>query len=77
MLNTYDFPEFPYVQSDELKSGQTVRHPVVIVGAGRLDRPPRWILPRKGSKLLCWTTKTRFRSVLGLSATPARPGVIS
>jgi 3-(3-hydroxy-phenyl)propionate hydroxylase len=38
MLKTYDFfPEFPYVQSEEQKSGQTVRHPVVIVGAGRLD----------------------------------------
>ncbi len=34
MLNTYDFPEFDYVQSDEQKSGQTVRHTVVIVGAG-------------------------------------------
>ncbi len=32
MLNTYDFPEFPYVQSEEQKSGQTVRDPIVIVG---------------------------------------------
>ncbi|MGB3278697.1 MAG: FAD-dependent oxidoreductase [Pseudorhodobacter sp.] len=34
MLNTYDFPEFPYVQSPEQISGETCRHTVVIVGAG-------------------------------------------
>ncbi len=34
MLNTYDFPEFPYVQSDEQKSGKATRHPVVVIGAG-------------------------------------------
>ncbi|MQQ10680.1 FAD-binding protein [Epibacterium sp. SM1979] len=34
MLNTYDFPEFAYVQSPEQETGETVRHTVVIVGAG-------------------------------------------
>ncbi len=34
MLNTYQYPEFPYIQSQEQKSGKPVRHPVVVVGAG-------------------------------------------
>ena len=34
MLKTYQFPQFPYVQSDEQKSGRPQRHPVIVVGAG-------------------------------------------
>jgi len=34
MLNTYEYPEFDYVQSDEQKTGEVKRHPVVIAGAG-------------------------------------------
>ncbi|MDF0603126.1 FAD-dependent oxidoreductase [Psychromarinibacter sp. C21-152] len=34
MLNTYQFPEFEYVQSPEQIAGQVLRHPVVVVGAG-------------------------------------------
>lgn len=34
MLNTYQFPEFPYVRSPEQAANETVRHSVVIVGAG-------------------------------------------
>lgn len=34
MLDTYQFPEFAYVQSDEQKTGVATRHPVVVVGAG-------------------------------------------
>ncbi|RVT81663.1 FAD-binding protein [Rhodobacteraceae bacterium CCMM004] len=34
MLNTYDFPEFAYVQSEEQKTGNPVRHTVIVVGAG-------------------------------------------
>jgi len=34
MLNTYQYPEFPYVQSAEQKEGRVLRHKVVIVGAG-------------------------------------------
>lgn len=34
MLNTYQYPEFPYNQSTEQKSGEVIRHPVVVIGAG-------------------------------------------
>ena len=34
MLSTYTWPEFEYRQSEEQKSGQVERHPVVIIGAG-------------------------------------------
>ena len=34
MQKTYHYPEFAYVQSAEQKSGETKRHPVVIIGAG-------------------------------------------
>ncbi len=34
MLNTYTFPEYEYVCSDEQKNGTIKRHPVVVVGAG-------------------------------------------
>jgi 3-(3-hydroxy-phenyl)propionate hydroxylase len=34
MLNAYQWEEFPYVQSDEQKTGQVKRHSIVIVGAG-------------------------------------------
>ncbi|MEZ5651483.1 MAG: FAD-dependent oxidoreductase [Burkholderiaceae bacterium] len=34
MLETYQYPRFPYRVSDEQRSGRPVRHPVVVVGAG-------------------------------------------
>ena len=34
MLNTYDFPEFPYVQMDEQKAGEVSRRPVIVAGGG-------------------------------------------
>ncbi|MBL8325637.1 MAG: FAD-dependent oxidoreductase [Rubrivivax sp.] len=34
MLQTYTYPEYDYVQSEEQRSGQLRRHPVVIIGAG-------------------------------------------
>ncbi len=34
MLNTYTYPEFEYIQSQEQKDGVTKRHPVVVIGAG-------------------------------------------
>ncbi|MCK4868206.1 MAG: FAD-dependent monooxygenase, partial [Alphaproteobacteria bacterium] len=34
MLKTYDYPEFEFHQSADQKSGETRRHPVVIVGGG-------------------------------------------
>ncbi|MFZ4808555.1 MAG: FAD-dependent oxidoreductase [Hyphomicrobiaceae bacterium] len=33
-MNTYSYPAFPYVRSAEQASGQIVRHPVVVIGAG-------------------------------------------
>jgi 3-(3-hydroxy-phenyl)propionate hydroxylase len=34
MQKTYTYPEFPYQQSDEQRSGTLRRHPVVVIGAG-------------------------------------------
>jgi len=34
MLHTYEYPRFPYVQSEEQRSGRPATHPVVVVGAG-------------------------------------------
>ncbi len=34
MLKTYTYPEYDYVASAEQRSGQRVRHPVVVIGAG-------------------------------------------
>ncbi len=34
MLNTYQYPEFDYVQSEEQKTGTVKRHKAVIIGAG-------------------------------------------
>jgi len=34
MLNTYQYPEFPYIQSEEEKAGKPIRRPVIIVGGG-------------------------------------------
>ena len=34
MLQTYTYPEFAYVRSDEQRTGKVRRHPVVVIGAG-------------------------------------------
>ena len=34
MQKTYTYPDFPYLQSEEQRSGKLRRHPVVVVGAG-------------------------------------------
>lgn len=34
MLNTYQYPTYDYVQSDEQRQARVKRHPVVIIGAG-------------------------------------------
>ncbi|MGT2508835.1 FAD-dependent oxidoreductase [Cupriavidus basilensis] len=34
MLHAYEYPRFPYLQTDEQRTGQVRRHPVVIIGAG-------------------------------------------
>ena len=48
MLNTYSFPEFPYVQSPEQKAGKTLRHPVVIIGAGPVGLTAALDFARRG-----------------------------
>lgn len=34
MLHTYTYPKYEYRQSDEQRSGERVRHPVMVIGAG-------------------------------------------
>ncbi len=34
MLQTYSYPEFDYIQSDEQKTGAVKRHAAVVIGAG-------------------------------------------
>lgn len=34
MLSTYEYPEFSYRQSDEQRTGEVRRHPLVVIGAG-------------------------------------------
>lgn len=34
MLQTYTYPEFDYIQSDEQRDGKTTRHTAVVIGAG-------------------------------------------
>lgn len=52
MLNTYDFPEFDYVQSPEQKSGKTLRHSVVIVGAGPMGLTAALDFAQRGLKVV-------------------------
>lgn len=52
MLNTYDFPEFDYVQSPEQASGETLRHEVVIVGAGPMGLTAALDFAARGLKVV-------------------------
>ncbi|WP_294227216.1 FAD-dependent oxidoreductase [uncultured Shimia sp.] len=52
MLNTYDFPEFDYVQSDEQVSGAVERHSVVIVGAGPMGLTAALDFAARGLKVV-------------------------
>lgn len=52
MLNTYDFPEFDYVQSTEQKSGETVRHTVIVVGAGPMGLTAALDFASRGLKVV-------------------------
>lgn len=52
MLNTYDFPEFAYVQSPEQASGEIVRHSVVVVGAGPVGLTAALDLAARGLKVV-------------------------
>ncbi|HYD68164.1 FAD-dependent oxidoreductase [Azospirillum sp.] len=48
MLSTYSYPKFPYVQSEEQRTGTVKRHPVVVVGAGPVGMTAALDLARKG-----------------------------
>lgn len=52
MLNTYDFPEFDYVQSPEQTSGETLRHDVVVVGAGPMGLTAALDFAARGLKVV-------------------------
>jgi len=52
MLNTYTWPEYPYIQSEDQKNGTPVRHPVVIIGAGLIGLTAALDCARKGIKTI-------------------------
>ncbi|MZR14818.1 FAD-dependent oxidoreductase [Maritimibacter sp. DP07] len=52
MLNTYEFPEFDYVQSPEQTAGEVVRHPVVVVGAGPIGLTAALDFAARGLKVV-------------------------
>jgi 3-(3-hydroxy-phenyl)propionate hydroxylase len=52
MLNTYDFPEFDYVQSPEQTSGEMLHHDVVIVGAGPMGLTAALDFAARGLKVV-------------------------
>jgi len=52
MLNTYSFPVFPYVCSDEQRLGQPARHPVVVVGAGPVGLTAALDLAARGQRVV-------------------------
>lgn len=52
MLNTYDFPEFDYIQSTEQAAGEVVRHSVIIVGAGPMGLAAALDMAARGLKVV-------------------------
>jgi len=48
MLKTYAYPEFPYVQSKEQRTGVRKRHPVVVIGAGPIGLSAGLDFARRG-----------------------------
>ena len=48
MIHTYEFEQFEYVQTEEQKSGNVMRHPVVVVGAGPVGLTMALDLAAKG-----------------------------
>ena len=52
MLKTYSYPQFPYRQSDEQKSGRATRHPVVVIGAGPIGLTMALDLAARGMRVV-------------------------
>lgn len=50
MLQTYAYPEFDYVQSDEQKNGETKRHQAVVIGAGPIGLTTALEFAKQGIK---------------------------
>jgi len=48
VLKTYTYPHYPYVQSPEQQTGQIVRHPVVVIGAGPIGLTQALDLAQRG-----------------------------
>ena len=48
MLQTYTYPEYAYRQSEEQRSGQVKRHPVVVIGAGPIGLTQAVDLAQRG-----------------------------
>ncbi|MGF7174114.1 FAD-dependent oxidoreductase [Azospirillum doebereinerae] len=48
MLSTYGYPKFPYLQTEEQRTGVVRRHPVVVVGAGPVGLTAALDLARQG-----------------------------
>ena len=48
MLKTYSYPEFPYAQSAEQRTGEVKRHPVVVIGAGPIGLSAGLDFARRG-----------------------------
>jgi 3-(3-hydroxy-phenyl)propionate hydroxylase len=48
MLNTYAYPKYPYVQSNEQREARVARHPVVVIGAGPIGLTAALDLAKRG-----------------------------
>ncbi|CCD96055.1 putative FAD-binding monooxygenase [Bradyrhizobium sp. ORS 375] len=51
-MSNYVYPRFPYVCSAEQKSGETRRHPVVVIGAGPIGLTAALDLAARGQKVV-------------------------
>jgi len=52
VIHTYEFEQFPYVQTEEQKTGTVKRHPVVVVGAGPIGLTAALELAHQGIRVV-------------------------